>query len=195
MPAITDTRDRIIATADALFYAHGYAATSFMDIAQALGISRGNFYYYFKTKDEILAAVIEFRLTRTRALLDAWSQEEGNPAARVGRFIQMLIDNQVPIMAHGCPVGTLCAELAKLDHPAQPQARALFTLFRDWLRAQFDALGQGARADALALHALMRSQGIAMLATAFRDPVLLGQEVAALRAWLADLSPNPEARV
>ncbi|MDD9913854.1 MAG: helix-turn-helix domain containing protein, partial [Rhodospirillaceae bacterium] len=37
-----------------LFYRHGFDHTSFADIAEAVQISRGNFYYHFRTKDDIL---------------------------------------------------------------------------------------------------------------------------------------------
>jgi hypothetical protein len=87
-------------------------------------------------------------------------------------------------MAHGCPVGTLCAELAKLDHAAQPHANKLFTLFHEWLRRQFVALGREADADALAMHLLARSQGVAALANVFRDENFVKQEVAQMCDWL-----------
>ena len=66
------TRDQIVEAADRLFYRQGYEHTSFSDIADVVRISRGNFYYHFKTKDEILDAVIEARLADTRAMLDQW---------------------------------------------------------------------------------------------------------------------------
>ncbi|HSX63230.1 MAG TPA: helix-turn-helix domain-containing protein, partial [Pseudoxanthomonas sp.] len=50
------TRDHIVEAADQLFYQQGYERTSFSDIAEAVQISRGNFYYHFKSKDEILDA-------------------------------------------------------------------------------------------------------------------------------------------
>ncbi|MDH5192012.1 MAG: TetR/AcrR family transcriptional regulator, partial [Gammaproteobacteria bacterium] len=49
-------RQHIVDVADNLFYQKGYNQTSFTDIAEASEIPRGNFYYYFKTKDEILLA-------------------------------------------------------------------------------------------------------------------------------------------
>lgn len=52
------TRNLIVEEADALFYESGFEATSFAEIAKAVGISRGNFYHHFKTKDDILDAVI-----------------------------------------------------------------------------------------------------------------------------------------
>lgn len=63
---------QIVEAADRLFYQRGFEATSFADIAEALSLSRGNFYYHFKTKDEILAAVIARRLASTSAMLEAW---------------------------------------------------------------------------------------------------------------------------
>ncbi|MEK9971095.1 MAG: helix-turn-helix domain-containing protein, partial [Ferrovibrio sp.] len=48
------TRDDIVEAADGLIYRRGYDHTSFADIADAVRISRGNFYYHFRTKDEIL---------------------------------------------------------------------------------------------------------------------------------------------
>ncbi len=59
------TRDRIVQAADQLFYRQGFEHTSFSDIADDVQISRGNFYYHFKTKDEILDAVINVRLVDT----------------------------------------------------------------------------------------------------------------------------------
>ena len=63
------TRDRIVEAADALFYQRGFERTSFADIADSVRLSRGNFYYHFKTKDDILDAVIALRATRTQAML------------------------------------------------------------------------------------------------------------------------------
>ncbi len=182
-----ETRAQITDVADRLFYERGFEATSFADIAKHVGLSRGNFYYHFKTKDEILAAVIALRLARTLAMLDAWGPE---PATRIRRFVQILMTNQAKIMAYGCPVGTLCNELAKLNHPAKSDAVQIFSAFRQWLARQFALLGRSRDADALALHLLMRSQGIATLATAFGDEDFIRREIADIEAWLQSQCPD-----
>ena len=186
MAGTKSTRDQIVEAADRFFYSQGYEHTSFADIASAVKISRGNFYYHFKTKDEILDAVIALRLANTRNMLELWESEGGGPAGRIRCFINILIANRTKIMAHGCPVGTLTAELAKLDHAAQAQASELFALFRDWLGRQFVALGCKADADTLAMHLLARSQGVATLANAFHDETFIRQEVEQMNAWLDD---------
>ncbi|WP_112494950.1 TetR/AcrR family transcriptional regulator [Agrobacterium tumefaciens] len=186
---VSSTRGLIVEKADSLFYEGGYEATSFAEIAAAAGISRGNFYHHFKTKDAILDAVIARRMERTRAMLDVWQADGDSPRERVLAFIHMLIANRAKIMAFGCPVGTLSSELAKLDHVAQGRAAEIFGLFRDWLANQFRALGAGDHAEALALHLLARSQGVAVMATAFRDETFIRSEVAEIEHWLATL-PN-----
>ena len=178
------TRDQIVEAADRLFYRQGYEHTSFSDIAGAVQISRGNFYYHFKTKDEILDAVIGARLADTRTMLERWDIEGKTPEDRIRSFINILIANRADIKRYGCPVGTLCGELAKLGHAAQAEANQLFTLFRTWLRRQFTLLGREADADALAMHLLARSQGVATLANAFHDEKFIRQEVSQMEDWL-----------
>jgi len=178
------TRDHIIEAADRLFYRQGYEHTSFSDIADAVQISRGNFYYHFKSKDEILDAVIDTRVANTRKMLEQWEIEGERPADRIRSFIHILIANRADIKRYGCPVGTLCTELAKLNHASQAEANKLFALFRTWLRRQFTMLGREADADALAMHLLARSQGVAMLANAFHDEKFIRNEVKQMCDWL-----------
>jgi len=187
---MTTTRAHIVEAADRLFYRHGFDHTSFADIAEAVKISRGNFYYHFKTKDEILGAVIDARICNTQKMLAQWEVDGARPEDRIRSFIHILIQNQSKIMQYGCPVGSLCTELAKLDHASQPDATELFTLFRGWLRNQFTLMGRVDDADTLAMHLLARSQGVATLATAFHDVAFVKQEVSQMCNWLETYSAN-----
>ena len=182
------TRDHIVEAADRLFYRHGFEHTSFSNIADAVRISRGNFYYHFKSKDEILDAVIRQRLAGTEAMLQLWESRSETPLDRIRSFIGMMIANRADIKRYGCPVGTLCAEMAKLSHPARSEANRLFTLFRVWLRWQFALLGREADADALAMHLLSRSQGVAALASAFRDDAFITHETQLMDQWLTSIA-------
>jgi len=178
------TRTEIVARADDLFYRQGYERTSFADIAAAVKISRGNFYYHFKTKDEILDAVIDLRAERTRAMLDSWAEGANSPRARLVAFIRMLIANRAKIMRFGCPVGTLCGELSKLDHAAQKGANKIMAQFADWLTERFVDAGKRGRAPELARHLLARAQGVSALANALHDEKFIRREVAAMEKWL-----------
>jgi AcrR family transcriptional regulator len=183
------TRERIVEAADLLFYQQGYEQTSFSHVAEAVGITRGNFYYHFKTKDEILDAVIGRRLASTSEMLKGWERKGDGPEDRLLCFVDMLTANRAKIMKYGCPVGTLCTELAKLDHRSRDDANKVFLLFRSWLRKQFELLGKAGQADDLAMHLLARSQGVATLANAFHDEGFIQKEVAALRDWIKGAKP------
>lgn len=178
------TREQIICSADRLFYEQGYEHTSFSDIANAVKISRGNFYYHFKTKDEILNSVIQLRLLKTQQMLDGWESSSDGALERIRSFIELLIMQRSQIKKFGCPVGSLCTELARLNHPARVEANQVFTLFRVWLCRQFMSLGFDANADELAMHLLSRSQGVATLASVFRDEQFIQSEVAQIHRWL-----------
>ena len=95
-------------------------STSFADIAAA--VSRGNFYHHFKTRDDLLGAVITRPMDRTRAMPKGWQKGGSSPHDRILAFIRVVIVNRAGIMAYCCPVGRLCAELAKLEHVAQDRA-------------------------------------------------------------------------
>ena len=53
----------ILDAAEELFYARGYHETAISDIVKSIGVAQGTFYYYFKSKDEILEALINRRLS------------------------------------------------------------------------------------------------------------------------------------
>lgn len=185
------TRAKIVDEADRLFYRQGYGHTSFAAIAGAVEISRGNFYYHFKTKDDILDAVIRARVAGTRQMLDQWEAEEPEPDGRIRRFIHIVVANRADIQRYGCPVGTLTTELAKLDHSCLAEATGLFSLFREWLRHQFVLLGHEREADALAMHVLAFSQGVATVANAFGDEAFIRREVEQICDWLSSYAEAP----
>ena len=61
----------LLAAATELFLARGYAGTTMADISAAAGVARGNVYWYFKSKDDIFAAVMDRMLSREIRTLDA----------------------------------------------------------------------------------------------------------------------------
>jgi TetR/AcrR family transcriptional regulator, transcriptional repressor for nem operon len=180
-------RRRIVDAADQLFYRQGYNRTSFSDIAQAAALSRGNFYYYFKSKDEILSAVIERRREGIVGMLAEWSRGAASPRERLRRFVQMLLNNRDDLLRYGCPIGSLTLELAKTQREQHDEAGAVFEVFRTWLAAQFADLSHVEEADELACHLLVLGQGVSLLAAVYGDTALIEREVARIDAWLDGL--------
>ncbi len=177
------SRQHIIETANRLFYQRGYNQTSFSDIAEAAAIPRGNFYYHFKTKDDILVAVVEHRIAYYRDMLVAWEAEHSEPRQRLKRFIQMMRGNAKDLVRYGCPVGSLNIEIGKAQLELKTKTKKLFDLFRDWLAAQFREIGRK-DASSLALHFLGRAQGISVMSQAYGDRKYLKEELDDLETWL-----------
>ena len=180
-----DIREKIIATADKLFYKNGYNATSFADISKAVGISRGNFYYHFKTKDDILAAVIELRKQIINAMLQEWNLRHDSPLDRLCCYIEMMENLKDDIHKHGCPVGSVCSELIKLQNMHQDHATEMVSLFRKWMVAQFMDLGHDKQqSDQFAMRLISRSQGISVMTNTFADKEFLLREMKILKDWI-----------
>lgn len=182
-----EVRQQILSAANRLFYEQGYNHTSFSEIAEAAAIPRGNFYYYFKSKDDILNAVIDARLSRLRDMLEQWGQQYPEPRRRLKRFVDILVNEEQNIVRYGCPMGTLNAELGKTQAELQGRAAEMFNLLADWLKAQFLALGHGNKARAHALHLLAAAQGITIIAHVYADSKFLNREALQLKDWIESL--------
>ncbi|RMG58978.1 MAG: TetR/AcrR family transcriptional regulator [Gammaproteobacteria bacterium] len=176
-----DNRQRIVEAANELFYHKGYGRTSFSDIAEAANFPRGNFYYYFKTKNQLLEEVLQHRLQGLKAMVNEWTQTYEDPARRLACLADMIEYSADEIVAWGCPIGTLISELGKADERLQARARQLFDVIIDWLREQLEALGHGEQSDVLAKLLISRVQGITTLAHAYHDRTYLDYEVRCLR--------------
>jgi AcrR family transcriptional regulator len=175
-------RQRLIDAACQVFYAQGVERTTLADIAAAAGVPLGNVYYYFKTKNDLIGAVIEAHLSEARAMLAGLDAAHDGPRGRLKAMFAALAEQSELIATYGCPQGSLCTELDKL--PGGPGLAAeLMRVPLDWAERQFCALG---RADArdLAVEVIARYQGTALLASTLRDPGLMARESARVAAWL-----------
>jgi AcrR family transcriptional regulator len=52
-------RDELVDAAEELFSDKGYEVTAVSDIVSKVGVAQGTFYYYFRSKDEILDAIVD----------------------------------------------------------------------------------------------------------------------------------------
>src|SRR5215469_17451154 len=175
-------RFRLAAAATETIYARGVERTTLADIAAAAGIPLGNVYYYFKTKNDLVRAVVEAHLSDARAMLAAVESAHDDPRERLKSLFASFAGQGEQIARYGCPQGSLCTELDKLPDGPGPAAELLKVPI-DWAERQFSALG---RADArdLAIEVIARYQGSALLASTLRDPGLLARESARVAAWL-----------
>jgi TetR/AcrR family transcriptional regulator, transcriptional repressor for nem operon len=130
------SRERIVAQAAELFAAQGIAATSVDEVLAAAGAGKGQFYHYFRGRDELAAAVVGHRcaqvVTGLTGALGGVSSLAGLEQALAG-FVAGFEQTGLP----GCPIGTLATEVAGRNEDARRQAAAGFDA---WERLLADAL-------------------------------------------------------
>ena len=179
-------RERLVKSAQALLHEQGAHRTTLADIAERADVPLGNVYYYFKSKDELVGAVL-YSYRGQAAMLIQGFERHRSPQARLKALVRNWADMRETVARHGCPMGTLCAELDKIEGGRDRDAAAVLALIIDWAEAQFRQLGRrDARDLAVALFAGI--QGAALLANTFRDPTILTRQGHHLARWIDTLA-------
>ena len=179
-------RERLVASARELVHRQGIERPTLAEIAEAADVPPGNVYYYFKTKDQLIEAVIESHETAVRELLTSLSRRR-SPAARLKGLARNWLEVRELVAAEGCPLGTLSVELNNHDKGLECEAARLFSALLDWSEDQFREMGcRDPRDQALTLFSTV--QGAALLSSAFRDPEILASQVRRLERWIDSLA-------
>lgn len=109
----SETRDRIVDSARQLFWEQGFESTTLAQIAERSEAMPGSIYYFFKTKEAILHAVIDHYDEQLGAwLIDPVFGRTDDPVERIFGVIDtyrsFLVETHFSL---GCPVGGLALEL------------------------------------------------------------------------------------
>jgi AcrR family transcriptional regulator len=186
------SRERIVERAAELFAARGVAATSVDEVLAAAGAGKGQFYHYFRGRDELAAAAVGFRCAQVVAgltgALGGVSSLAGLEQALAG-FVAGFEQQGMP----GCPIGTLAAEVAGRNEQARLRAAAGFDAWEGLLAGALERIRQRGelRPEAdpavLATGLLASIEGGMVLSQARQDMTSLRVAVEAglaqVRAW------------
>jgi TetR/AcrR family transcriptional repressor of nem operon len=179
-------RERLIAAALQLLHQQGVERTTLADIAQAADVPVGNVYYYFKTKDEVIGAVIDAHVQQVKMTLAAIEARHRSPKSRLKAFVREFTAQSELVAQFGCPLGSLCSELDKrVTVPGLPAAE-LMRLPIEWAEDQFRSLGRPDARDC-AVDLLAAYEGSALLANTMRDPKILSGAARRLDRWIDTL--------
>ena len=190
---MSDTRSRLVLTAMQLFWEKGYNSTSIADVLQTAKVNSGSLYYFFPSKTDLLAAVLDLYHEGIGPMLlePAWAGVE-DPIERIfallARYRKSLADTDC---FYGCPIGSLALEL----HEPDPAVRErLARNFDAWIEAVAECLLQAkSRLPAdlnrreLAQFVLTTMEGGVMQARTFRDIDYFDAAVRQLRHYFKGL--------
>jgi len=147
------TRQLVLRTARELFVQHGFDATSLQMIADTMGVTKANVYYYYRTKIEILEALLADSVTALTTLLD---QAEAITAKRTEFIVAGFVAQAVAAHRDLAPMNRADPIIRRhpgisqqLDDLAERGLRLLFgenpTLDQQAAYAQFSDLGPAMR--------------------------------------------------
>ncbi|HET9926275.1 MAG TPA: TetR family transcriptional regulator C-terminal domain-containing protein [Methylomirabilota bacterium] len=139
------TRDQILNAAARLIHVQGYQCTTLDDVLRESGVGKGNFYYYFKSKEDLGYAMID-RTTQAfveRSLSPAFADAEADPIAQISAFLDRVLEAQRQRnCVGGCVMGNLASELSDVHEGFRQRLVGIFDLWRARL-AEAVSRGQG----------------------------------------------------
>ncbi|MEV6035170.1 TetR/AcrR family transcriptional regulator [Nonomuraea sp. NPDC052116] len=185
-------RQRLMAAAAQVVHRQGAERTTIADIAHAADVPVGNVYYYFKTKDDLVAAALAEHARQLELLTDRLDGLD-DPRERLKALVEGWASQRDLAARYGCPTGTLAAELDKRPEGGlDAEAGRVIRLLLDWVERQFRELGRPDPWD-LSLTLVGAYQGMSLLANALRDPDVMTRQCARLLDWLDSLPEAPAA--
>lgn len=188
------TRDLILDTAARLIHLQGYHCTSLDDVLRESGAGKGNFYYYFKSKEELGYAIIDRVMQRfiERTLEPAFADTTGDPVAQIHAFLDHVLENQRQRnCVGGCPIGNLASELSDVHEGFR---RRLAGIFGEWRAKLTEALsrsqlsgrvGDGFDPSGLAQFLVASLEGAILLTKVTKDITIMERCVEQLKRHVA----------
>jgi AcrR family transcriptional regulator len=181
-PTQAPVRERLLEAAMTLFHEHGIAPTTIATIAETANVPLGNVYYHFRSKDELIAAVVKARREEIQAEL-ALASCEADPLERLRSLIHDSVQNRELLTSHGCPYASLAQGLREIQNQQADDAGGLLRLYLEFAEAQFKALKKP-KPKLLAAEFLARLYGAYTLANAMDDAAFLDAQLVGIESWL-----------
>ncbi len=188
------TREAILAAALRLMETQGYRNTALDDVLRESGVGKGNFYYHFRSKEElgyaILDQLVEGFLERT--LRPCFSSPDSRPTTQIRCFLDRIRDIQRERNGvGGCPLGNLVAELSDLHEGFRARLSGVFSAWRDRLTIALRQAQHGGevstecRPEAVAHFLVASIEGALLMTKLSKDITVLEQCVEEMKRYLA----------
>ena len=133
------TRSDLLTSAEILLRTKGYAAFSYADLADEIGIKKASIHHHFPTKEGLAIAIVESYLFRFRKQLDAIDAAHAGVIDRLRDFALIFAQSSKNRLLPLC--GALAAELLALPESLKQMTREFFDIHLEWLHRNIQ-LGQ-----------------------------------------------------
>jgi TetR/AcrR family transcriptional regulator, transcriptional repressor for nem operon len=187
-------KEQILEVATRLMAVRGYHRTSLDDVLRESGAGKGNFYHYFRSKEDLGFAILDRLLERfeARTLAPIFGDGGRDPFNQVESYLdQILATQRARNCVGGCPIGNLATELADAHEGFRQRLAEGFERWQQYLTAALtraQALGilvPEVEPPALARFLVAGIEGAILLTNVQKDIGVMEHCVAELRRHLA----------
>jgi TetR/AcrR family transcriptional repressor of nem operon len=192
----TATRSKIMDVAQSMVLDVGLSGTSVEKVIEGAGVAKGTFFYHFKTKHDLAAALIERYADQDEhhfsdAMLKA-EQLARDPRQQllifVGLFIEMTEQLEEPFP--GCLYASYCYQSGAISRQSMAQVERMMRFWRERLGEKVKAvIGQyppriPVEALQVADHVLTTFEGAFILSKVMKEPKLASEQLVQCRNYL-----------
>jgi|TARA_R100000455_G_scaffold30956_1_gene22982 AcrR family transcriptional regulator len=191
-----ETRERLLAIAEAAILAKGFGATSIEEVISEAEITKSGFFYHFKDKTELARALIHRYLEQDEVVLDGLFNrarelnDDPLHAFLIGLklFAEMMTD--LPEGHPGCLVATICYQERLFDRDIHDMTRSGVLAWRqrflDVLREISEIYPPNDDVDLVEVADLVSTvvEGGIIMSKATREPEKLATQILLLRSYI-----------
>jgi TetR/AcrR family transcriptional repressor of nem operon len=182
----SESKERLLAAAKALVLANGYSGTTVDAICTRAGLTKGSFYHFFKSKEELGIATLEWSMRKSGAILEEGPHHQViDPVEKSFAFFEHVEDCAEQLWASGCILASFAMELAETNEKMREIVSGMFAQVTDYFAAHFEPIvavwPELPPAGDLANEYLSLLEGSIIFAKAFRDPSRIASALRAFR--------------
>ncbi|RIA08884.1 TetR family transcriptional regulator [Flavobacteriaceae bacterium MAR_2010_72] len=190
------TRDKILLESKALIFKHGFSGTSIDQILDKTGITKGAFFYHFKTKNALAMALIEefakADMVKLNEALERTESLKGNSLNRLLQYIQEFIDaetgqNEPP----GCLYASYLYEPQQFEPEVMDHISEAILVWRTVIGNLIEEVLKDYNSkyptdvESLADHVTVIFEGAFIVSRALNDPNIAAKQLQHLKNYVA----------
>ena len=193
------TREAILEAASRLIHVHGYNHTSLDDVLRESNVGKGNFYYHFKSKEELGYAILDQIIGSflERTLEPCFSDPQGRALTQIRCFLDRVLEMQRERnCVGGCPLGNLALELSDVHEGFRGRLASVFAAWRERLTLALrtaqrqGAVGSECRPEAVADFLVASLEGAILLTKLTKNIAVMEQCVVEMKRYLSLFEPR-----
>ena len=193
------TRDAIVEAARRLIHVNGYHSTSLDDVLRESGVGKGNFYYYFRSKEDLGYAIIDEVVgSFLHWTLEPCFADPGRPlVSQLHCFLDRVREAQrASNCVGGCALGNLASELSDIHEGFRERLHSVFSAWRERLTMALregqdrGELLESGRPETVAQFLVASLEGAILMTKVTKDIGVMELCVAELKRYLSLYEPT-----